>query len=444
MSKLTITTEQRKVSGPSANQYSLVRLAGFVDAPNYMQFETSLEKLVRLGKPYMVLDFHDVEYINSTGISAVIRFHGQLAERGGALILVQVSRNVGLTMHLLGVTNLVPFLKTLKESEDYIEGKLRDGLAGTGMVPGDGRAEATAAKGTAKASAKSDGAKSAVAFVERPQKVSGSVVVAVPREGPFTKIFRSRIQRSDGRYQLFHSLIDLKAQIDNVDPDLIVIDARLPAASEFVEYLKSDTRHSLASVLMLYGKDSSDLNHIRGFKVWENDYLQDPFDLMNLFMLAESELRRVPRDRRLFAQQVKFQFDSSRPAVERGLKLADRLIRKLQLGDTETTALFAALKEGIDNAVLHGNKHDMARTVTVNYVVDPKKATFLIEDEGTGFDYEFYMSKMDSQEAFERAKQRIRDGGRGGLGILLMYKCTDRLEYSNEGRVLRIEKNLKG
>ena len=43
---------------------------------------------------------------------------------------------------------------------------------------------------------------------------------------------------------------------------------------------------------------------------------------------------------------------------------------------------------------------------------------------------------------FERAKERIRAGNRGGLGILLMHKCSDRLEYTGRGNVVRIEKNL--
>ena len=52
------------------------------------------------------------------------------------------------------------------------------------------------------------------------------------------------------------------------------------------------------------------------------------------------------------------------------------------------------------------------------------------------------MAQIDSKEAFERAKERIRQGNRGGLGILLMHKCSDRLEYTGRGNVVRIEKTL--
>ena len=106
-------------------------------------------------------------------------------------------------------------------------------------------------------------------------------------------------------------------------------------------------------------------------------------------------------------------------------------------------ALYAAVKEGIDNAVRHGNLSDPAKTVDVNVLVDRKKITIIVEDEGNGFDFEYYLQRLDDEEAFEKAKRRIlEEETRGGLGILLMYKCTDRLEYSGAGNILRLEKNL--
>ena len=55
-----------------------------------------------------------------------------------------------------------------------------------------------------------------------------------------------------------------------------------------------------------------DVSRRDGFRVWENDYLTDPFELMHLFVLTESELKRVPRDRHMVSQQVHFQLDSTR------------------------------------------------------------------------------------------------------------------------------------
>ena len=194
MSKLSVVTEDRTTSETVGKPYTLVRLEGFIDAPNYVHFETTLEKLVRANKLNVVLDFGRVEYINSTGISAVIRFHATLTEKDGCLILVQVSRNVGLTMHLLGVTTLVPFLKTLQEAEASIEGQAVE-------------SQSDAAQTKFESIEKGVSEKTSPVFVEKKSKVEpGTVVMALPKDGPFSTIFHQRIEQLEGNYHLVHSV----------------------------------------------------------------------------------------------------------------------------------------------------------------------------------------------------------------------------------------------
>ncbi len=427
MSALVVTPEERKTGGDPAHPYTLVRLEGFIDAPNYEMFETALDKLTRAGHTHLVLDFRQVQYINSTGISAIIRFQNVCSERGGHLILIQVSRNVGLTMHLLGITSLVPFLKDRAEAEAAIDD---GGGALSSSVDFDGVG-----------SGGSSGPRQIPVLVESAPATSGTAVLVVPKEGPFTSIIARRVAMLHGRFHLCH---DTQTVIDNLgtwEPDLVVLDHRIPEIDPFLEQLKIKSDNPLTSVLVLYPR-GSDVGKKRDFRIWENDYLVDPFDLMKLFVLAETELRRVPKDRDLFSQQVKFEFVSVRASMEKGLQLGNRLLQKLDVSDNDRTALYAAFKEGVENAAAHGNKFDPEKRIIVTFVVDPNRATFLIEDEGEGFDHVYYMAQIDNKEAFERAKDRIRQGNRGGLGILLMHKCSDRLEYSGRGNIVRIEKGL--
>ena len=79
----------------------------------------------------------------------------------------------------------------------------------------------------------------------------------------------------------------------------------------------------------------------------------------------------------------------------------------------------------------------------VNFLVDNTKVTVLIEDQGSGFDFEYYLSKLNREDAFEEARKRIvEEGTRGGLGILLMSRCAERLHYAGNGNILRLEKNI--
>src|SRR5690606_28692101 len=145
----------------------------------------------------------------------------------------------------------------------------------------------------------------------------------------------------------------------------------------------------------------------------------------------EAELDRVPKDRKVFHQQVRAEFRTKTPNVEKAHALLDRVVRDALRREDDRSAFFAAVKEGIDNAIRHGNHSSPDKRVDVNCLVDQRKITVIIEDEGSGFDFDWYLSRVAGQEAFEEAKRRIVDEGlRGGLGILLMSRCADRIEYS--------------
>src|SRR3989442_15278877 len=111
MPKLASRIQERPVVPGRAETFFQVALSGFVDAANYSAFERTLEEVFQNGGRFAVADFSALNYINSTGISAIIRVFGQYKERGGAFCLASVPKPVGLSMHLLGVTSLIPFLK---------------------------------------------------------------------------------------------------------------------------------------------------------------------------------------------------------------------------------------------------------------------------------------------------------------------------------------------
>ncbi len=415
MSSLSTTIEQRATPGDSPLSYTLVQLEGFIDAANYPIFEKAMEKLIDSGRFHIVLDFKGVEYINSTGISGIIRFHHQCATQGGVLVLSRVARNVGITMHLLGVTSVVAVAGKLEEAEKALQGE--------------------------KIASTKEGSEGKMPVIADKPGPTGTVALLLPGKGNFADICKKRVEDRGGKTFLYASPKELLEALDAIVPDLIVVDQRIPGSEQLVERIKLMPRHALASIILIHPK-GVDPASVNGFRVWENDSLVDPFDLGNLFVLAESEVRRVSRDRKLFSQQVRFQFDGSKDSVDQGLSLGSALISRLPLTETEKNALQSALKEGVDNAVRHGNSEDLSSKVTVNYVVDPRRVTMLVEDEGEGFDHEFFLGQIEDKDAFERAKERMREGGRGGLGILLMHRCSDRLEYLGKGNVVRIEKAL--
>ena len=441
MPKLTSRVVEKPVGEGRPETYFQVAFAGFVDAANYAAFEKALEGVYAKGGRFAVADFTDLHYINSTGISAIIRYYGLYRERGGVFCLAAVPKTVGLSMHLLGVTSLIPFLKDVEAARahfvDILEGR---------QAPKDLPEEETVAgaKASVKGKAKARKGLHTLKAQPAPGLATSRVLLLYPVKGRFSRILRLHFGKLDGRFIHLHDIREALDRYEELNPDLVVVDGRLDPKGEFVTRLKINKERSLTSVIKLYDK-TTDVEGDVDFKIWENDYLTDPFEVLELFSLTEAELRRVPRDRKVFQQQIHFGFRCLPANVEKANKLSDLIIRQSVRTEEDRTALFAAVKEAIDNAVVHGNKRDTTRMIDVNFLVDQKKVTVIVEDEGKGFDYEYYISRIDGQEAFEKAKKRIiEDGQRGGLGILLMAKCCDRLEYSTPGNAVRLEKNITG
>jgi serine/threonine-protein kinase RsbW len=438
MPKLAIRTstwQEESTGGPTTA--SQLTLDGFIDAANYLAFERSLEQAYQEGQRFLILDFTDVHYINSTGISALIRYFDLYRQRGGTLCLANVAKPVGLSMHLLGVTSFLPFLKDLEAARSHVrdiaEGRSAVPAAVEGAAPEDGIGLPFSGATPRR-------------IPLRRRRIPGldqaKVLVITPAKNRFTRVLRLRFNSLNGDYHLLHDIHEALERYEHMAPDLVVVDERSDPRGEFVNRLKIQKDRSLTSVVKLYGKEK-DVGSLIDFKIWENDYLVEPFEVLELFSLTEAELMRVPKDRKVFQQQVHFEFKTTPENIEKAYKLSDLILRQSVHIQEDATALYAGVKEGIDNAVVHGNRMDASKTINVNFLVDHKKITVIIEDEGKGFDYEYYTSRIDDEEAFEKAKRRIlEEGARGGLGILLMSKCTDRLEYSGTGNVLRLEKNI--
>jgi serine/threonine-protein kinase RsbW len=93
-------------------------------------------------------------------------------------------------------------------------------------------------------------------------------------------------------------------------------------------------------------------------------------------------------------------------------------------------AIRLALEEGLMNAIKHGNKLDVKKTVHVEATVTEKQTEITIEDQGKGF----HRTEVPDPCAEENL---LKCSGRG---ILLMEAYMDKVEYSHGGRRVRMVK----
>lgn len=426
MPKIEIVPEHVPVSHTA--KCTVLHVNGFVDAPNYEAFTGAIQKAVKGGDKYLIVDMASVAYINSTGISALIKWQGTLAEAGGALVLAHVPRTVAVSLDLLGLTTVVPLAVDVDKAKELLR------AVEDGSLPPGGLARAAEIKETARK------------IPVWPQKpLAGgktSVLVLVPKEGHFTEVVRIRLAKAKASFHLFHSAEEALKQYQKVAPTVVIVDDRMDPKGVFLARIKLDKGKSLTSVIKLYPK-GSDIHRQSAFRIWENDYLTDPFELLELFSLAETELRRVPEDRGHALQEVRFAFRFNQNRVEKAHDLTFKLLSQSGLSVEALDLLFKAFKEALDNAIRHGNKYSPDKQVEVIYLLEKDRVRIQIADEGEGFDYEFYLGWSLMSHALHDAKRKIvKEGKKGGLGILLMRRCTDKIEYRGTGNIVCLEKKI--
>jgi nucleoid DNA-binding protein/anti-sigma regulatory factor (Ser/Thr protein kinase) len=268
-----------------------------------------------------------------------------------------------------------------------------------------------------------------------------SIILAVPSRDPFAQVIEFHFSRVGWRVHIVNSTDECMAMLKS-GAYLVIIDYGLEGSVNLVREIKATRSSSLVPLITLYPSDR-DPETSKDFVVLGDEHLVEPFEVYTLLMLAESELARSSEEEVIFEQQVNFQFGSNKENAEKAQEVANKLFKASQLNSDGQTGLSAAFREAVGNAISHGSGNDSKNLVKVLYLLDREKITMVIQDDGPGFGHkEFVGTVTDGSDAAEAARRRREAGGVGGLGIMLMLKCTDRLEYNDIGNMLTLTKYL--
>lgn len=94
--------------------------------------------------------------------------------------------------------------------------------------------------------------------------------------------------------------------------------------------------------------------------------------------------------------------------------------KELNLDEEKLPGLLLAVTEAVTNAIIHANKCDETKKVTMNVLKNDHKLTITVKDAGKGFDPE----KVPDPTAPENL---LKDSGRG---LYLMKIYMDELKYN--------------
>jgi serine/threonine-protein kinase RsbW len=109
-------------------------------------------------------------------------------------------------------------------------------------------------------------------------------------------------------------------------------------------------------------------------------------------------------------------------------KLIDEISAKYELHSDVYGKILLAVVEGVNNAIVHGNRLDREKDVVLEYQILPDQAEFIINDQGEGFDPSI-VPDPTKPENLEKSH---------GRGIFLMNHLADKIEFNNNGKSVKL------
>lgn len=271
---------------------------------------------------------------------------------------------------------------------------------------------------------------------------SASIVLAVDHVGPFSKVMAMKLGSTGRTVHVVDEIADFRAKVETDKPDVVVMDGEIEYAPELRQWLKSMPVERLTSLVAFYPQ-GSDPKNADGFRVLEDAYLIEPYEVSQLNDLIEAEVERLGKERKYFVSEVRFQMPSQSTYVQQGGDFLETLAKNSGLSEEDWMALVNAGREALDNGARHGNKNSVDLRLHVTYVLDRTKVTVTVEDEGPGFDAASHLGDGIEGDAVALARKRHSQGKVGGLGIMLMLRCVDNVEYNHKGNEVKLTKQLR-
>ena len=109
-----------------------------------------------------------------------------------------------------------------------------------------------------------------------------------------------------------------------------------------------------------------------------------------------------------------------------------QLSEKYKICQERYPDILISLTEAVNNAIIHGNRENQVKEVVVEHTYNEKGLTFVVSDEGNGFDSQ----DIPDPTGVENLEKL------GGRGVFLMRQLADRLRFTNNGRSVVIFFNV--
>jgi serine/threonine-protein kinase RsbW len=120
------------------------------------------------------------------------------------------------------------------------------------------------------------------------------------------------------------------------------------------------------------------------------------------------------------------------PSIMENIRIVESFIDNTKdvydINDDIYGNIMISVTEAVNNAIKHGNKEIPDKKVTLALSFRENAVSFVIEDQGEGFDY----TKLEDPTAPENIDKP------GGRGIFLMKHLADEVYFTQDGRTVEL------
>lgn len=120
------------------------------------------------------------------------------------------------------------------------------------------------------------------------------------------------------------------------------------------------------------------------------------------------------------------------PSIPENIRIVESFIDnakdQFNLSDDIYGNIMIAVTESVNNAIIHGNKNEKTKNVNLSLTMNDSQIDFLIEDEGSGFNF----NELPDPTAPENIEKP------GGRGIFLMKHLCDEVDFQEDGKVVKL------
>lgn len=227
-------------------------------------------------------------------------------------------------------------------------------------------------------------------------------------------------------------------RLDQKSFDLLVSDIKMPEMDGLELLRRVRVAHPEMPVVMMTGHGTVE-NAIQALNLGAFNFIRKPFAIDEILKVVQKGLE-VSRPYRLGRGLLPYL------RVQSLIRIPSRLslVHAVSFQIVETAALVGrfrnrsklglrlAVEELLTNAILHGNRRDESREVTIEVTLDQQKIRVVIADQGDGFDSTALPDPTDPDNLFKSH----------GRGIFLARFYMDEVTYNEKGNVVTLCKSL--